>query len=158
MGKVAIEIKWAIIFTVLSLIWMVFEKSMGWHDENIADHAIYTNFFGLVAVLVYVMAIRDKRDNYYGGVMTWKQGFFSGFILSAFVAIISPLAQYITHEWITPNYFKNVIAYAVNTGEQTQEEAEAYFNLGSYILQSVIFAFVIGLLTSAVVALFVRRK
>ena len=56
-----IEIKWAIIFTIIALLWMMFEKSMGWHDALIAKHALYTNWFGLIAILVYIVALLDKR-------------------------------------------------------------------------------------------------
>lgn len=70
MKKYRIELKWAFIFTVLALLWMVFEKAMGWHDELIAQHATYTNFFSIVAILVYVFALIDKRNNYYNGIMT----------------------------------------------------------------------------------------
>ena len=60
---------------------------------------------------------------------------------------------------ITPEYFPNVIAYSMETGYfESLEEAEAYFNLQNYMVQSTIGAFVMGLVTSAVVALFVRTR
>jgi hypothetical protein len=40
----------------------------------------------------------------------------------------------------------------------TQADAEAYFSLKNYIIQSTIFAPVVGVLTSAVVAFFVKSK
>ena len=158
MKKYSIEIKWGIIFSLVSLAWMFLEKGLGWHDENIAQHAIYTNFFAIVAIVLYVLALLDKRKNYFNGTMTWSQGFISGIIISIVVAILSPLAQYLTHEFITPDYFDNVIAYAVESGAMTQEAAEEYFNLTSYIIQSFFFALVVGVVTSAIVAYFVKRK
>lgn len=158
MKKFSIEIKWGVIFSVVSLLWMFLEKGLGWHDENIAQHAIYTNIFAIVAILLYVFALLDKRKNFYNGKMTWTQGFVSGIIISVVVAILSPLAQYITHEFITPDYFTNVIDYSVESGAMTREAAEEYFNLKSYIIQSFFFALVVGVVTSAIVAFFVRRK
>ena len=158
MKKLAIELKWAIIFTIVSLIWMVFEKTMGWHDELISEHAIYTNFFAIVAIAVYVFALIDKRNNFYAGSMSYKEGFISGLIVSAMVAVLSPLAQYITHFFITPEYFNNAIDLAVETGQYTQGEAEAYFNFQSYLIQAFIYCFVMGAITSAIVAAFVRKK
>ena len=158
MKKYAIELKWGMIFVIVSLIWMYFEKFMGWHGENIASHAIYTNFFAIVALFIYVLALLDKRKNYYGGAMTWMQGFLTGLIISVVVAVLSPLSQYITHQWVTPEYFPNIIRYSVESGKLSQEEAESYFNLGSYILQSAIFALIVGAVTSAVVAFLVRKK
>lgn len=158
MKKFAIEIKWGIIFTIVSLLWMFLEKGLGWHDESISEHAIYTNLFAIVAIALYVFALLDKRNNFFNGKMTWSQGFISGIIISAVVAILSPLAQYITHEFITPDYFENIIAYSVESGAMQREAAEEYFSLSSYIIQSFFFALVVGVVTSAIVALFVRKK
>ena len=73
--------------------------------------------------------------------------------------MLAPLTQWITSTIITPEYFPNVIAHSVDTGfYETVEEAEAYFNLKNYMVQSVIGALVMGVITTAVVALFVRSK
>ncbi len=158
MKKLAIEIKWAILFFVISLVWMIGERAAGLHDENIQYHYIVTNFFAIVAVAVYVVALLDKRKNSFGGKMTWKQGFFTGLYITAGVTLLTPLSQYITCAIITPHYFENMIAYSVDTGKSSQELAEAYFNMKSYIIQSSLFAPVMGIVTSAIVALFTRRK
>jgi hypothetical protein len=158
MNNKKIEIKWAIVFTVIALLWMMFEKSMGWHSELIADHALYTNWFALIAILIYIVALMDKRKNHFKGEMRWIDGFKSGVLISIFVAILSPLSQYITHEFITPEYFDNIINYRLEQGEMTQEQAEDYFSLSSYIFQSAIGALVMGIVTSAVVALFLKTK
>ncbi|MBC9794734.1 DUF4199 domain-containing protein [Sinomicrobium weinanense] len=158
MKKRGIEIKWGILFAVIGLIWMILERSMGLHDENIEKHATYTNFFGILAVAVFVAGLLDKRKNYYNGVMSWKQGFISGLVITLIITILSPITSYITHTYITPGYFPNMQEYTVETGKMTQEIAGKYFSLGSYILQSAIFGLVAGVITSAVVALFVRKK
>ncbi|QIA08304.1 DUF4199 domain-containing protein [Draconibacterium halophilum] len=158
MKKFAIEIKWAILFAVIQLVWMFGERIAGLHDENISKHAIVTNFFAIVAVVVYVVALLDKRKNSFNGKMTWIQGFISGLIITLGVTILTPLTQYLTIEVITPHYFENMIDYAVANGLKSQEEAEAYFNLRSYMIQSIIFAPVMGIVTSAIIAIFTRKK
>lgn len=158
MKNVKIEIKWALVFVLMMLAWMFFEKSMGWHDQKIADHATMTNLVAIPSVAIYVFALLDKKKNFYHGVMSYKQGFMAGLIMTVIVAVLSPLSQYITSEFITPDYFTNVSEYAVSSGSMTQEEAEGYFNLKSYIIQSVIGALVMGLLTTAIVSIFVRSK
>jgi Protein of unknown function (DUF4199) len=90
--------------------------------------------------------------------MSYKQGFISGVIISMVVMVFSPLTQVITSLYITPNYFENVIRFVVEHDQMTQEEAEGYFNLSNYILQSTIFAPIMGIFTSALVAIFVKRK
>lgn len=157
MQKYAHEIKWGLIFTAAALLWMVFEKAMGWHGEKIEQHPVMTNLFAIVAIAVFVFALREKRKKL-GGVMSWKEGFISGLLISVVVAVLSPLSQWLTHAVISPEYFSNAIAYAVESGKSTQEEAGNFFNLRSYILQSAVGGLVMGALTSAIVALFVRRK
>lgn len=158
MKKIGIEIKWGILFVVIQLLWMFGERIAGFHHENIEEHSLVTNFFALVAIAVYVVALLDKRKNYFDGKMTWKQGFISGLIITAGVTILTPLSQYITSVIITPEYFRNMIAHVVSTGKMTQEAAEANFNLQSYIIQSSIFAPVVGVITSAIVAIFTKKK
>ncbi|OOG69607.1 DUF4199 domain-containing protein [Algoriphagus sp. A40] len=161
MKNIRIEIKWGILFILVGLIWMVFEKAMGWHDVHIDKHATYSLFIAPIAIAIYVFALLDKKRNFYGGKMTYMQGFVAGLIITLVVVILSPLSQYITSTYITPDYFKNVIEYSVSSGQMEQQAAEEYFNLKSYMMQSVIGAAVMGLITSAVVALvvfFVRSK
>ncbi len=158
MKKRLIEIKWGLIFVIMMLIWMYFEKMMGWHDKKIADHATYTNFVAIPAILVYVFALLEKRKKHYHNVMSWKQGFVSGMIITAVVVILTPFSQLVTHELITPEYFENVKAFAVSRGQMTQEEANNYFNLSSYLWQSTVGALIMGAITAAIVAVFVRKK
>ena len=149
MKTIKIEIRWAIIFTVMMLIWMLLERVFGLHDEYIDKHPIFTNFVAIPAIAVYVLALLDKRDNFYHGKMTYIQGL---------ITVLSPLSQIITSLVITPDYFQNAINYAVSEGKMTQKAAEEYFNLRSYILQGLIGAPVMGVLTSAIVAIFTRKK
>ncbi len=158
MKDIKIEIKWALIFILASLAWMAIEKALGWHDEKIPDHATLTNCFAVPAIAIYVFAMLDKRKNYYHGRMTYKKAFLAGLIITLIVALFSPLTQYITSTLITPDYFSNVIEYAVSSGTMTQPDAEAYFNLKSYMVQSLIGAAIMGIITSAVVAIFTQTK
>ncbi|MFU8861697.1 MAG: hypothetical protein ACNA8K_14865 [Cyclonatronaceae bacterium] len=48
--------------------------------------------------------------------------------------------------------------YAVNEGKMTQQEAENYFSLSSYIIQGLIGAPLMGIITTAVVAIFTRKE
>ena len=158
MKRFGIEIKWGIIFTIVTLIWMWMEKLLGWHDEHIDKHRFYTMFFAIPAILVYVLALLDKRKNYFNGKMTWVQGFITGLGITVVVAVLSPLTQYIISEFITPNYFENAIAHAVENEKMDLVFAKEYFNLKNYIWQSLMSAVGMGVFTSAIVALFVKKK
>ncbi len=156
--KIYIELKWALIFTFALLCWMLLEKTLGWHEEQIANHQWLTLFFTPFAILLYLLALREKRRRVYGGKMTWLQGFISGAILTLFIALLSPLTQYITHNYITTEYFNNVIEYSVTNELMTRTRANEYFNINSYIWQSLFGALGLGILTAALVAIFVRKK
>ncbi len=151
------EIKWALIFVAVTLLWMVMEKALGWHDEHIDKHAFYTNFFAIPAVVVYFFALFDKRKRDYQGKMTYVEGLVSGLIITLIVALLSPVSQYITSTYITPDYFENVTRYVIENEEMSREEAENYFTLTNYIRQSVVGALLMGILTSLVVAIFAKK-
>jgi hypothetical protein len=158
MKKYQIELKWALVFLGMTLIWMIGEKLLGYHSEKIDQHEVITNFIAIPAIAVYVFALLDKKKNFYNGQMNYLQGFISGIIISVIVAAISPLTQYLTSVVISPEYFPNIIKYAVDNGKATQAEAISYFNLKSYITYGVIGALGMGAVTSAIVAIFVKSK
>ncbi len=152
------EIKWAVIFMLMSLLWMVLERVAGLHDKHIDVHMIYTNFMAIPAIAVYVFALLDKKKNFYSGRMTYFQGFLCGVVITLIVAILSPLTQLITSYIITPHFFENAIRYTTEHGKMSLEEAGKYFSINNYIMQGFIGAFLMGLITAAAVALFTRSK
>jgi len=158
MKKYSIEIKWTILFFVISLFWMVLERLAGLHDKHIELHAIITNLFGLVAIIIYALALLDKRRNFYEGKMNWIQGFITGLIITFGITLLTPLSQYITVTLISPHFFDNMITYSVESGRMTSEQAHEMFNMQSYMIQSTIFAPVAGIITSAIVAVFTRKQ
>lgn len=158
MKNVRIEFKWALILTLTQLVWMYLEKTIGLHDEHIAQHLIYTNLFAFIAILIYVLGLRDKKKTFFNGRMSWKQGLISGIIISAIVALLSPLTQYVISTYITPDYFTNIIAFSVENGKMTLENAKGFFNLRSYMVQGVFNALAMGVVAAAIVAFFVKSK
>ena len=155
LGK--LEIKWGVIFSLMTILWMILEKMMGWHDEHIDQHETMTNFVAIPAILVYILALIEKRKSL-GGLMSWKEGFFSGLGISVIVALLAPLVQLLVYYVISPGYFQTVIEYAVSEQGKNREEMEAYFNIQSYLWQSAVGAIFMGAMTSALVALFVKKK
>lgn len=157
MKSIKIELKWALFFSLTLLVWMWGEKLLGYHDERIDQHMIITNFFYIPAIALYVLTLRDKRNNYFDGKMTYKQGFIAGLIMSIITTLLVPPTQAIVSLVITPEYFKNVIAYVVEHDMMTVEAAKAQFNLSNYILQGMISFPVVGAVTSAIIAFFMKR-
>ena len=158
LSNLKIEIKWAAIFVGFTLLWLTMEKMLGFHDEKIAQHPIITNFIMIPAILIYLFGLLDKRKNFYEGIMSYKQGFVTGLTISIIVTLCIPITQSIITYIITPDYFANAIAYSVETGEVTQEEAEQFFNLKSYIIQGMIFTPIVGSLTTAIIMIFLKKS
>lgn len=158
MKNFKIEIQWGILFSLAFLIWMIIEKTTGLHSTSIAKQPLYTNLFGIVAILLYVLALRDKKRNFFQGNMDWKQGFISGIILTAVITVLSPLCQYITNTFISPEYFTNAIQYATEHNRMKMEDAIVYFSLRSYIMQGIFGTLSMGVVTAAAVSYFIKSK
>ncbi|MFY8026182.1 MAG: DUF4199 domain-containing protein [Sediminibacterium sp.] len=159
MASIKIEIKWAILFSIMGLVWMLLEKLSGLHSTYIDYHLYLTNLFAIPAIWVMVLALKEKKKVFYNGNITYLQGLLSGIVLSIIIALISPLTQWITSYIITPEYFPNVIKRSVEIGYyKTTAEAEANFNYSNYAIQGAIAAFVMGLVTTAIAMIFLRTK
>ena len=159
MKNIKIEVKWAILFSLMTLLWMVLEKIGGLHGKYIDYHLYLTNLFAIPAIIVMVLALKDKKKHFYNGNMTYKQGLITGIILSVLIALISPLTQWITSYIITPEYFPNVIKRSVELGYyKTTAEAEANFNYINYAKQGAIGALLMGIVTTAIAMIFIRTK
>lgn len=158
MNKFKIEIKWALIFTVVFLLWMYFEKLMGWHDELVGKQALYTNLFGILAIIIYILALREKRDDFYKGIMSWKQGFMAGAILTVIIAALTPLSQYIVHSFISPEFFKNIITFRLKNSALDQSFVADYYNLSTFMYQATFYALSFGIVTAGIVAWFLKKE
>lgn len=156
--KAKLILKWALILFGATIVWMVFEKLMGWHGPRIADHATYTNLYDLVFLTVFVFAFRDKRSRQPDGILTWKEGLLYGISITAVITLLSPLTQTIIHRLISPEFFPNIINMAVEKQILTQESASARFNLTSYIFQNMIGTFILGTVFTMILALFFGKQ
>lgn len=153
----SIEIKWGVLFIVAGLAWAWLEKLAGLHSTRIEQHASLTMLFMIPAFVLYWLAFREKRRQL-GGQISFKQAFGSGLVISLVVTILTPLSQYLTHYVISPEYFRNITDHSVRTGAMTAEEASGYFTFKNYVVQSLLFAPLAGIITSLLVGWLVSRK
>lgn len=143
----------------MTLAWMVVEKISGLHGKYIDYQYYLTNLFAIPAVIVMVLALKDKKLNYFNGNMSYLSGLVTGIILSLFIAVLSPLTQWIISYIISPEYFPNVIKRSVELGYyKSVADAEAFFNYKNFAIQSAIGALVMGILTTAIAMIFIRTK
>lgn len=158
MKKNKIEIKWAFISTAMFLLWMTLEKLTGLHDKYLEQQQIVTMLILIPSAIIYVLALLDKKKNYFSGSMTYKQSFMSGLMLTLLIVVLSPVSQLITSYIITPNYFTNVIEHTVKKGMFTQEQAEQQFNIKNYLITSAAGGLVTGIVFSAIISLFTKSN
>lgn len=162
MKNYTIEIKWTFRFILLVLAWAIGEKFIGLHDQHIDKYIIYTNLFALPAFLFFYLALREKKKYFFNNQITWTQGFISGVILSFFIALLMPFAQLVIYESITPHFFETAIEYKTKSPllkyHMTLEAAQHYFNLRSYIIESVYTVLSMGTIAGAIIALIIRNK
>lgn len=158
MKAIQIELKWAVLFTVMSVGWIFLEKVTGLHDEFIEHHPVYTNFFAIPAILFYVLALKERKKKFYKSHFKYKNALISGIILSLMITLLAPLGTYVSVEYVSPEFFENAIEKSVEMDYYTADEAVAYFNTSNYMLQSLMFTPVFGLVTTLIVAIFVKSK
>ncbi len=149
-------IKWGATFSVMTILWLTLEKLLGFHDQRIQWHPMFTNLIFFPAVAVYVYAFRERRAEL-NGKATFKELFLFGLGVSVIVALLSPLAQQLVFKFITPTYFQNAINAGLAQGYKL-EALQANFNLANYAVQGAIGSVMIGAITSLVLALIMRTK
>lgn len=151
------EVKYALIFSLVSFVWIVLEFLFGLHTTHIEKHVIVTKFFSFPAVIIMMQNIMNKRKKL-GGKITFGQAFQSGFIMTLIVAFLTPLVYYVFFTLINPGYFEAFRNYAVAQNLATADQAASDFNLKSYLVQSFISAIVMGVLSTAIISFFASLK
>ncbi|WP_290614253.1 DUF4199 family protein [Idiomarina sp.] len=86
------ELKWGIIFSIAMLLWLTVERLAGLHHQNIEYHFFLTNIFAIIAIAIYVLALRDKKQSLPDQKMTWLTGFISGVKLTTRSGYLSALS------------------------------------------------------------------
>ncbi len=158
MKTFAIEIKWALRYIFVYLAWAFLEKSMGVYAENFENYFLYSLLFYVFALLLYVLALKDKKEHFFNNKMEWKQGCVSGIYLTVIISLLMPIAQVIIHKAIAPEFFTNMIERSIASKNTDLVTVKNYFNLTSYIWNSIFMALSVGVVYSAVVARFLRTK
>lgn len=160
-----IELKYAVLITLLMLLWLSAEFMVGLHEGDlIAYHPYVTILAVFIPIVCTVLAIREKRELYNGSI-SFQQALVSGLVITGICTLTAPIVQWVFSNLINPDFFTNMIDYAVARAKlynadsaQSRELAEQYFNAKSYTIQSVIGTAFIGTLTSVAVAIVNRSK
>ncbi len=158
MKNYMIEIRWAFIFTVATMLWAGIEKLFGMHDANLGTQPVFSMLFAVPAIAIYAMAMFEKKQKVYNGKMSWKDGTISGIVLSLFIAVLSPVAQWAIFELISPDFFAKATQFYTDKKILTQTRALEMFNIQAYMKKSITESLSMGVITAAIVALIVQSK
>lgn len=157
-----IELRWGIIFSLLTMILGFVEKMfLGWHDQHI-DQQLGNHFLLLLTLffIVFYLGIREKRNTYYKGKLTWKQGIVSGGAMAVIIAILSPLSVFFIYHYISPDYFNNMIDYQIHKENfpMPEQGARDFFSMSSYIILEISTDLSFGIGAAAILSLFLRTS
>lgn len=148
-----VEVKWALIIIAMTWVWAAIERLCGLHDEHIAKVRFYTNFFIIPLILLYLVALVNKRRVDYNGRITFRQGFRTGLVITLLLTVLSPVTQYVITTIVSPHFFPNAIALVVSQGILQEDAARDFFSLGNYIRHTMLTTPLIGMLVTLFVAI-----
>lgn len=151
------EFKWALIMSILSLIWLVALMYLGFQKGSKANSfLIYSGTFYIAQFFLYLLAIAERKKKQ-RGFISRRDGFYTGLIVTLFFVILVPAIVLIFNLLINPDFFTDMAEAAVLAGENIYE-AEEQYNLWSYISNSMILGAIIGGMSSALAALLLEKK
>lgn len=163
-GINSLIIKYAVIISIFTLIWIVFEQLIGLQDVYIEWHKLVTNFKLIIPVIGIWLAIREfkmaKMSKF-----NFQKGFAIGFKITLINALLIIPIIYLFFEFINPDWTMNMMEYAkleaLKEGEdpvKAADEARSYFSMNYTIIQSVIETFIFGTLISSVIAFSMKSR
>ena len=110
---------------------------------------------GATLLITYRLAFIEKLEQKFGK-LTFGQVFLSGFLITIFTCILAVPVQLGFHKLINPDFFETMILHAAQSGKTSPEQALAFFNLRSYIIESTLYTFLFGVVLSLVFAFRMR--
>lgn len=152
------EFRWAIIFTLISLLWAVIEVELGWHTFKYFDnHISFTYLFIIPAAVCYFMFFYDKRTHRFKKRFKLKHAFKSGLVLSFLIALINIPMQWIIHFLVSPEYLNTLRLYLMDKHHITGETA-SLINLYNAMWFFPLLLFSLGIVLTIIYAVFLRKS
>ncbi len=101
-----IETKWAIVPSVIILLWLLLAQALGlFTAENFGmANTISVVISTLTFAFTYFMVTKEKRDREYNGAMTWSEGFWAAARMTLIYIPISSFVLYFYIQYLNPGY------------------------------------------------------
>lgn len=159
-----IALRYAVLISLLMLLWLSLEYMVGLHDRLAAFHPYVTLLSLAIPVYCLRKALNDLQDEE-PRPLTFRQALVTGLLITFFSAVLAVPTQIIFHQLINPDFFQNMKEYAVQRAislhedaDKARQAAEMYFNLGSYLTQSVFATLLGGGILSLLMAWYKTRR
>jgi hypothetical protein len=156
MSQYRIEIKWAIINAVVSMLWFLGERIAGFHGKYLSEQANISLLLFFPIIIIYFLGCIDKKRNFYKGDMTYLQGFLFGLRLTVYILILTPFTQFISSYVISPDFFNRMIDYSVQAGSLTMDQAKRQFSYGNFLFISILSEIITGVPIAAFVPIWTK--
>ena len=158
------EIKYGFNISVAGFAFICAEFLLGLHTKFVKWHPMVSWVAMLIPVLGLIFAIRQKRYEL-GGFISYKKSLRTGVLVSIVSAIVNPLFIFIYYKIVNPGWTAFMVEearkFAISSGKdpfEAMKNAEIYFSMKSYMIQSALGALGGGILISLILAYFLQKK
>lgn len=95
--------KWAIISALVGVVFQLIQQVTGVMNQGGMVIALYSVVSIGIGVAIYVMALREHREQELGGFMSFKRAFFLAFMIGIVSATVVLIFNYLYMNFINPN-------------------------------------------------------
>ncbi|HWB63746.1 MAG TPA: DUF4199 domain-containing protein [Chitinophagales bacterium] len=142
--RTPLVIKFAVLNSLLLLIWLSGEYMLGFQDKFITAFPVL-NMASLIipVVCVWLLLRQIKSEN--DGMLTYQRAFLSGLLFTIMSAVLVIPVRYIFSHYINPEYADNLLKSIIAvTGQQTGGKLQFSFSEGPFLLMEAIYTFSAG--------------
>lgn len=95
--------KWGLISALIGIVFQLIQQVTGVMSQSGTIIALYTVVSIGVSVAIYVMALREHREQELGGFMSFKRAFYLAFMIGMVSTVVVLIFNYIYMNFINPN-------------------------------------------------------
>ena len=162
------ELKYGLLNSAGICLWVLLEYALGFHTTKMAIGQ-YTGYFSnIIPITMLFLAIRERRDKFNGGTLTFGQGMKTGILISLITAVIATIFMYFYYTAINPHFVELGIEFEKNKLIQSGmseadiaarlESMKAMYGLPFQLGAILVLTPVVGSVYSAIISAILRRK
>jgi hypothetical protein len=162
----SLELKWGVMIGAANMVWLYLSYYLGMHESGLVMIQVMTLISVLISVIGYLLALRALAKKF--PEIEYLEGIRSGAIIAGVVALFAAVAQVGYFKLVNPGFTDQMVeltrSYYLESGlseneaGQFAEGAKKTFGMVSYMIQSALGAVIIGMISTAIMMLFLRRR